>query len=86
MRINMRRNVYRYKLLTFAREKGSKIEWLRVWVKQSIHNYKYKYYPIILTYSNRFGYFVQKKFKSISHLLEFLKLSTALTQPGLCAL
>lgn len=69
---NKRRNVYRYKLINSYRQLGAKLDWIRIWVKQSVKNYKYRYYPIILTISGKCGEFIEKRFKSFDDLKTYL--------------
>lgn len=72
MKEKPRRNVYRYRLINHYRQIGAKLEWIRIWIKQSVKNYKYKYHPIVLTISGKSGEFIEKKFANFTNLKIYL--------------
>lgn len=71
----MKKTAYTYTLINSYRETGKTIEWIRIWFKQSAKGYKYKFYPIILTYTNKVGLYVEKKFKSFQCLKDYLQIA-----------
>lgn len=69
----MKRTAYNYSLVKSARLKGQTIEWIRIWYKKAARGYKYRFYPVILTYSNKAGYFLEKRFKTFRELRQYLR-------------
>ena len=71
--MKQKRTAYTYKLLNYYFEKGGVIEHIRLWLKQAATAYKYRFYPLVLTYSNKAGLYIEKKFKSFEALMTYLK-------------
>lgn len=68
----MKKTAYKYKLLQTTRDKTGPITFLRLWWKQTTTRFKYRYYPLILTYSNNAGLYIEKKFKDWTSLKSYL--------------
>lgn len=71
----MKRTAYNYILVNSYRQIGKTIEWIRVWFKQSARKYKYRFYPFVLTFTNKLGLYKEKRFKDIDSLNQYLQIA-----------
>lgn len=77
----MKRNTYNYFLLNTFRNSMERFKFIHVWFKQSSRGYKYHFYPIILTYTNKAGAFIERKFRDILSVREYLNLRMGVEMP-----